>query len=240
MESRIENLKVKIFADGADLSGMIEMANKPYISGLTTNPTLMKKAGIRNYEQFAKEVLKEIRHKPISFEVFSDDIEMMKKQGEIIASWGANVYVKVPITNTQGKSTDSVVKFLADSGVKVNVTALMTEDQVEDVLGVLNPNVESYISVFAGRIADTGRNPIPIMKKSLQILATQQKAELIWASPRELLNLFQADEIGCHIITATNDILKKIEIIGKDLKEYSLETVQMFYNDAKSSNFSID
>jgi transaldolase len=233
------SLKVKLFADGADLSGMIEMAEKPYISGLTTNPTLMKKAGITNYEEFAKRVLSEIKFLPISFEVFSDDIESMKKQGEKIASWGDNVFVKIPVTNTQGESTKPVISFLTKIGVKVNVTALMTTNQVENILDALNPDVESYISVFAGRIADTGRNPVPIMEKSIQILSQNKNAELIWASPRELLNIFQADEIGCHIITATNDILQKLNLQGKNLEEYSLETVQMFHRDAQISGFSI-
>lgn len=233
------SLKVKLFADGADLSGMMEMAEKPFISGLTTNPTLMKKAGISNYEEFAKRVLSEIKTLPISFEVFSDDIESMKKQGEKIASWGDNVFVKIPITNTQGVSTKPVISFLTKMGVKVNVTAIMTDKQVEQILDALNPNVESFISVFAGRIADTGRNPIPIMEKSLQILSENRNSELIWASPRELLNIFQADEIGCHIITATNDILQKLNLHGKDLEEYSLETVQMFHRDAQTSGFSI-
>jgi len=233
------SLKVKLFADGADLSGMIEMAEKPYISGLTTNPTLMKKAGITNYEEFAKRVLSEIKILPISFEVFSDDIESMKKQGEKIASWGDNVFVKIPVTNTQGISTKPVISFLTKMGVKVNVTALMTDNQVENIIDALNPNVESYISIFAGRIADTGRNPVPIMEKSIQILSQNKNAELIWASPRELLNIFQADEIGCHIITATNDILQKLNLQGKNLEEYSLETVQMFHRDAQISGFSI-
>jgi transaldolase len=239
MESKVKMLTVKIFADGADLPGMIEMANKPYISGLTTNPTLMKKVGITDYEKFAKAVLAEIKDIPISFEVFSDEVESMKRQGEKIASWGENVYVKVPITNSQGESTKSVIAHLAGKGVKVNVTALMTDVQVIEVVDALNPNVESYVSVFAGRIADTGRNPIPIMKRSLDALSENAKAELIWASPRELLNIFQADEIGCHIITATNDILGKIDLVDKDLTDYSLETVQMFYRDAQTSGFSL-
>jgi transaldolase len=239
MESKVKMLAVKIFADGADLPGMIEMANKPYISGLTTNPTLMKKVGITDYEKFAKAVLAEIKDIPISFEVFSDEVESMKRQGEKIASWGENVYVKVPITNSQGESTKSVIAHLAGKGVKVNVTALMTDVQVIEVVDALNPNVESYVSVFAGRIADTGRNPIPIMKRSLDALSENAKAELIWASPRELLNIFQADEIGCHIITATNDILGKIDLVDKDLTDYSLETVQMFYRDAQTSGFSL-
>jgi transaldolase len=234
-----ELLKTKLFADGADLTGMIEMASKPFIAGLTTNPTLMKKAGVTNYTKFAQEVLREIKDKPISFEVFSDDLDEMKKQGEIIASWGQNVFVKIPVTNTVGNSTKSVIKFLTGQGVKVNVTALMTSNQVADVANVLNPQVKSYVSVFAGRIADTGRDPLPIMQRSLEILSKSQNSQLIWASPREILNVFQANEIGCDIITATNDILSKLELIGKNLDLYSLETVQMFYNDARSSGFQI-
>jgi transaldolase len=232
-----DSLKVKLFADGADIAGMVEMANKPFISGLTTNPTLMKKAGISDYVKFAKEVLAEIKTKPISFEVFSDEIDEMKIQGEKIASWGDNVYVKVPITNARGESTNSVVEYLANNGVKVNVTALMTNEQVKSVLESLNPNVASCVSVFAGRIADTGRDPVPIMRHCVNTLSTNGSAELIWASPRELLNVFQAENVGCQIITATNDILAKLEIVGKDLSKYSLETVQMFYQDAKASGF---
>ena len=234
-----ELLKTTLFADGADLTGMIEMASKPFIAGLTTNPTLMKKAGVTNYTKFAQEVLREIKDKPISFEVFSDDLDEMKKQGEIIASWGQNVFVKIPVTNTVGDSTKSVIKFLTGQGVKVNVTALMTSNQVADVANVLNPQVKSYVSVFAGRIADTGRDPLPIMQRSLEILSKSPNSQLIWASPREILNVFQANEIGCDIITATNDILSKLELIGKNLDLYSLETVQMFYNDARSSGFQI-
>jgi len=234
-----ESLKVKLFADGADLAGMIEMASKPFISGLTTNPTLMKKAGITNYTKFAKDVLGEIQDKPISFEVFSDELEEMKVQGEKIASWADNVYVKVPITNTRGESTKPVVKHLAGNGVKVNVTAIMTNAQVLHISESLNPSVESYVSVFAGRIADTGINPLPIMQQSLASISQNKKAELIWASPRELLNVFQANEIGCHIITATNDILKKLDFVGYDLETYSLDTVKMFYTDARASDFKI-
>ena len=237
MEPDKESLKVKLFADGADLVGMIEMSQKPYISGLTTNPTLMKKAGVTNYTKFAKEILKEVQVKPISFEVFSDEIEEMKVQGEKIASWGDNVYVKVPITNTRGESTESAIKFLAANGVKVNVTAVMTNNQVKKISQVLNPDYESCVSVFAGRIADTGRDPLPIMKESLMTLSKNPKTELIWASPRELLNVIQANDIGCHIITATNEILKKIELLGKNLEEYSLETVKMFYEDGKSAGY---
>jgi len=234
-----ESLKVKLFADGADLAGMIEMASKPFISGLTTNPTLMKKAGITDYTKFAKEVLAKVKEKPISFEVFSDELEEMKVQGEKIASWANNVYVKVPITNTRGESTGPVIKYLTGKGVKLNVTAIMTNVQVEQIMESLNPNVESYVSVFAGRIADTGLDPLPIMRESLVSISRNKKAELIWASPRELLNVFQANEIGCQIITATNDILKKLDLVGYDLVKYSLDTVKMFYNDAKSSGFNI-
>jgi transaldolase len=234
-----ESLKIKIFADGANLEDMIEMARKPFISGLTTNPTLMRKAGVLDYMVFAKDVLREIQNKPISFEVFSDELEEMKTQGEKIASLGDNVYVKVPITNSEGKSTKEVIKFLVSNGVKVNVTALMTKEQTKQVAEVLNPNLESYVSVFAGRIADTGRDPLPIMKKCLEVLESTSRCELIWASPRELLNVFQADAIGCHIITATNDILKKMDLIGYDLSVYSLETVKMFYKDAIAAGYKI-
>jgi transaldolase len=239
MELDRDSLRIKLFADGADLAGMIEMASKPYIAGLTTNPTLMNKAGISDYVKFAKEVIKEIPNKPISFEVFSDNLDEMQSQGQKIASWGENVFVKIPVTNTLGVSTAPVVRHLTNSGVKVNVTALMSIKQVQSTMEALNPKYESYISVFAGRIADTGRDPVPAMKESLEIMKLNQNTELIWASPRELLNVFQANEIGCHIITATNDILKKLELVGKDLDVYSLETVKMFYEDAVKSKFSI-
>ena len=239
MEPSKESLKVKLFADGADLEGMIEMASKPFISGLTTNPTLMKKAGITDYVKFAKQVLREITVKPISFEVFSDEIEEMKIQGEKIASWGENVYVKIPITNTKGQSTREVIEYLVQRGGKVNVTALMTSQQVAQVMSSLDPRVPSCVSVFAGRIADTGRDPIEIMEVSLRHLSRNQNAELIWASPRELLNVFQADKIGCHIITATSDILKKLDLIGLSLEDYSLETVRMFHDDAKLAGYHI-
>lgn len=240
MEPNRESLRIKLFADGADMAGMIEMASKPYISGLTTNPTLMKKAGITNYVEFARNVLHEIQDKPISFEVFSDDLKVMIKQGERIASWGENVFVKVPITNTIGQSTTSVISHLSGLGIKVNVTAIMTVEQVISVVGALNPAVESYISVFAGRIADTGMDPLPIMRSCLKELECLPSAELIWASPRELLNLVQADSIGCHIITATNDILKKLSLVGYDLTTYSLDTVKMFHEDALKAGYSID
>jgi transaldolase len=232
-------LRIKLFADGADLTGMLEMASKPYIQGLTTNPTLMRKAGISNYVSFAKSVLKEITVKPISFEVFSDDLEVMKIQAQKIASWGENVYVKIPVTNSHGQFTKPVIEYLVQRGIKINVTALMTIKQVSEVADILNFEVPSYVSVFAGRIADTGRDPLPIMKKCLSVLEPNKTAELIWASPRELLNVVQADSIGCHVITATNDILAKLELLGKDLADYSLETVQMFHKDAMASSFEI-
>ena len=239
MEPGRESFSIKIFADGADFDGMLEMAGKPFISGLTTNPTLMRRAGIVDYVKFAKDVLREIQDKPISFEVFSDELNEMKTQGAKIATFGDNVYVKVPITNSQGRSTNEVIEFLVNEGVKVNVTALMTQKQCRQVVEALDSNVPSFVSVFAGRIADTGRDPLPIMEQCLDVLSLNRKSELIWASPRELLNVFQADEIGCHIITATNDILKKMDLIGHDLDAYSLETVKMFYRDANAAGYKI-
>ncbi|OGI95632.1 transaldolase [Candidatus Nomurabacteria bacterium RIFCSPLOWO2_01_FULL_42_17] len=236
----VNDLKVKIFADGADKAGMLEMYNKTYIKGLTTNPTLMNKAGIRDYDVFAKDILSIIKDKPISFEVFSDDFDEMENQALKIASWGDNIYVKIPITNTKQESSCPLIKRLVSKNVKLNVTAIMTLAQVHDVLAVLSPDVPSYISVFAGRIADTGHDPVPLMREAVRLLTTNPKAELIWASPRELLNIFQADEIGCHIITVTNDILKKLSHVGYDLNKYSLDTVKMFYNDAQSAGFNID
>lgn len=235
----IDSLKVKIFADGADKNAMLEMYKKPFIQGLTTNPTLMNKAGIRDYRDFCKDILLSIKDKPLSFEVFSDDFKEMYRQAIEIASWGDNVYVKIPITNTKKEGCYTLVKELAEQNVKVNVTAMMTLDQVSKVIGVLNPNVPSYISIFAGRIADTGRDPLPIMMSALEIMESNSKSELIWASPRELLNIFQADEIGCHVITVTSDILKKLSLVGYDLDTYSLDTVKMFYNDAVVAGFRI-
>ena len=236
---RVEKLKVQIFADGADKTGMLEMYNKSFIKGLTTNPTLMKKAGIKDYEAFAKDILNDVKDKSISFEVFSDDLDEMEKQALKIATWGDNVYVKIPVTNTKGVPTYSLIKKLADKGVKVNVTAIMTLEQVRDVVLSLNQNVPSYVSVFAGRIADTGVDPVPLMSAAVQITSMNSKAEVIWASPRELLNIFQADEIGCQIITVTNDILKKLELVDYNLSSYSLDTVKMFYNDANQAGYSI-
>lgn len=235
----ISQLKIKIFADGADLNNMIEMNNKNYIKGLTTNPTLMKKAGIYDYVKFANEVLAHVQEKPVSFEVFSDDIEDIKRQGKIISSWGKNVYVKIPISTTNGNSTIRAIDYLVNLGVKINVTALMTCAQVYQVSQVLNPNIPSYVSVFAGRIADTGVDPIDTMVESIDILKQNINAELIWASPREILNVIQADKIGCHVITATTEILNKIPLLGYNLNEYSLDTVKMFRKDALESGFVI-
>jgi transaldolase len=234
-----ETLKVKIFSDGADKVSMLEMYSKPYIKGLTTNPTLMKKTGITDYRAFCQDVLTSIKDKPISFEVFSDDFSEMERQAMEIASWGDNVYVKIPITNTKQETCYALVKKLAKKEVKVNVTALMTLTQVRDVVAVLNPEIPSYVSIFAGRIADTGRDPVPVMAKAVEILKIAPAAELIWASPRELLNIFQADEIGCQVITVTNDIIKKLPLIGYDLDEFSLDTVKMFYNDAVTAGFRL-
>ena len=235
----VEQLKVKIFADGADKDGMLEMYAKPFVKGLTTNPTLMKKAGITDYRAFCKEILTSIKDKPLSFEVFSDDFSEMERQALEIASWGENVYVKIPVTNTKQETCYALVKKLAAQKVKLNVTALMTLTQVRDVVASLDPNVPSYVSVFAGRVADTGFDPVPMMAKSVEILKAAPASELIWASPRELLNIFQADEIGCHVITVTNDILKKLSLVGYDLDEYSLDTVKMFYKDAVEAGFKL-
>jgi transaldolase len=235
----LASLKVKIFADGADLGGILEMAAKPYIAGCTTNPTLMRKAGISNYEAFAKDVLAHVTDRPISFEVFSDEFDEMERQAKKISAWGSNVYVKLPITNTRRESTVPLVRRLAPSGIKLNVTALMTLEQVEDVADALAPGVPAYVSLFAGRIADTGRDPLPAIRESVALLKSKPQAELIWASPRELLNVFQADQAGCHIITATNDILNKLASVGKDLDAFSLETVKMFHGDAAAAGFQL-
>jgi transaldolase len=239
MINSLQDMKVHLFADGADLQTMIEMAKKPFIKGLTTNPTLMRKAGINDYKLFAKEVITAIQNKPISFEVFSDEADEMISQGLEIASWGKNVNVKIPITNSSGQCTKSVIKELSAEGVAINVTALLTTDQVKTVVDSVDESSNVFISVFAGRIADTGRDPIPLMKEALEIMNEKPKAKLIWASPRELLNVIQANDIGCHIITATSDILKKLELIGKDLSEYSLDTVRMFHDDALASGYKI-
>jgi transaldolase len=234
----LDNLRVKLFADGANLQQIQELNRNSLIKGFTTNPTLMRVAGVTDFEEFARQILGYV-NKPISFEVFSDELAGMTSQALKIASWGQNVYVKVPIMNTRGESTKSVIERLVNEKIKVNVTAIMDCSQVEEVIDVLDPNVASYISVFAGRIADTGRDPLPILERSLEIMSVNPSAELIWASPRELLNVFQADQVGCHIITATGEILAKTKIVGKDLLEYSKETVEMFRKDAIASNFRI-
>ena len=232
-------LKVKLFADGADIAGIKEMVANPDIKGFTTNPTLMRKAGITDYKAFALDVLKVAPDRPVSFEVFADDFPTMEKQALEIASWGKNVNVKIPVTNTKGEFCGALVKRLSEGGVQLNITAVMTLDQVQRITDQLAPQTPAIVSVFAGRIADTGRDPLPIMAESIRILKAKPKAELIWASPRELLNIFQADQVGCHIITATNDILKKLSLVDKDLDKYSLETVEMFYKDATAAGFSI-
>jgi transaldolase len=236
---KVQDLQVKIFADGADKAGMLEMYTKTYVKGLTTNPTLMNKVGITDYRAFCKDILTHIKDKPLSFEVFSDDFAEMERQALEIASWGNNVYVKIPVTNTKKETCYTLVKKLAAQKVKLNVTALMTLGQVRDVVAVLNPTVPSYVSVFAGRIADTGRDPVPLMAAAVELLKVAPAAELIWASPRELLNIFQADEIGCQVITVTNDIIKKLSLVGYDLDEYSLDTVKMFYKDAVAAGFKL-
>lgn len=236
----IQTLKTKLFADGANKSGMLEMYRNPIIKGFTTNPTLMRKAGITDYKAFALDILSIIKDKPISFEVFSDDFDEMHQQAQEIARWGKNVFVKIPVTNTKGQSACPLIKHLAKAEIKQNVTALMTQNQVQEVTNALSQGPSSYVSVFAGRIADTGRDPMDIMKASVEYLSPYPQLELIWASPRELFNVFQADQIGCHIITATNDILKKWELVGKNLQEYSLETVKMFYDDATKAGFKLE
>jgi len=234
-----DDFKIKIFADGADASGMKEMYNAGYVSGFTTNPSLMKKAGIKDYEAFALQILSEITDLPISFEVFSDDLETMEKEARKIGSWANNVYIKIPVTNTKGESTTNLIKKLSAEGLKLNVTAILTLEQVEQVVGALSAGVGAYVSVFAGRIADTGIDPMPVMRKAALICRRVDGASILWASTRELLNIFQAQECGVDIITVTNDILKKLPLVGKDLSKLSLETVQMFYNDAQSLGYKI-
>jgi len=237
--SSAPKIKVKLFADGADLTGIKEMASNPAIKGFTTNPTLMRKAGVTDYKGFASQVLQIVGGRPISFEVFADEFGEMERQAHEIASWGKNIYVKIPVTNTKSEFCGPLVQRLSRAGVQLNVTALMTVDQVRRVTDRLAPDTPAIISVFAGRIADTGRDPIPIMAEAVKVMKARPRAELIWASPRELLNIVQAGQVGCHIITATNDILKKLSLVGKDLDAYSLETVEMFHKDAKAAGYSI-
>jgi transaldolase len=240
MDIKVTQLNTKLFADGADKKGMVEMYKNPLIQGFTTNPTLMRKAGINDYRSFALDILETIHDRSISFEVFSDDFDEMRVQALEIASWGENVYVKIPVTNTLGESSTPLIRELAAAGVKQNITALMTLQQTIEVTAALAKGPSAYVSIFAGRIADTGIDPLPIMSAAMAILASHSQLELIWASPRELFNVFQASSIGCHIITATNDILKKLELVGKDLTEYSLDTVKMFRKDAVEAGFSLE
>lgn len=230
---------IKIFADGADYNEMIKLNNSNFIKGLTTNPSLMKKNKVKNYEEFAKKVLKKVKKKPISFEVFSDDLEEMKRQAEKINSWGKNVYVKIPITNTKNINTFKVIKYLSDKNIKLNITAIMTINQVKKVLKYLNPKTPSYISIFAGRIADTGRDPSPVMIKALKLMKKYKKSELIWASTREVYNILQASKINCHIITVTTDVINKFPLYKYNLNKYSLDTVINFRQDALKSNYRI-
>ena len=235
----LKELRVKLFADGADIDVIKQMAANPMIKGFTTNPTLMRQAGVTDYVAFAREVLKIVPDRPISFEVFSDDFQEMEQQAQEIASWGSNVFVKIPITNTHGESAISLIKRLGQENIQLNVTAILTDRQVAEVAEALDSNVPAFVSVFAGRIADTGLDPMLIMKRSLELLEKKPLAELIWASPRELLNVFQADAIGCHVLTATPNVLGKLSLVGKDLTSYSLETVEMFRQDALKAGFSI-
>ena len=230
---------MKIFADGADLDGILSLAKDPRIVGFTTNPTLMWKAGLTDYQDFARRLLERITTHPISFEVFADDAHEMRRQARLINSWGDNVYVKIPVTTTSGESMAPLVRELSEAGVKVNVTALFTTAQVELIAAAVSEGAPSYVSVFAGRVADAGIDPVPIMAKAVDVLADAPRAELIWASPREILNVVQADQVGCHIITLTHDLLEKLDSLGKDLDQFSLETVQMFHRDATSAGFTL-
>jgi transaldolase len=237
--SRLDGLRVKLFADGADLDGIARMAANPLIKGFTTNPTLMRKAGVADYEIFARHVLATVPDRPVSLEVFADDAAGMIEQARTIATWGPNVNVKIPVTNTQGKFSGPVIQALSAAGVMVNVTAVLTVDQVRRIVPCLAAQTPAIISVFAGRVADTGVDPVPLMQEAKVVLAARPRAELLWASPRELLNIFQADAVGCDIITATNDVLGKLGLVGKDLDEYSLETVRMFFGDAVAAGYKI-
>jgi len=239
LDTRLDALDIEVFADGADIGSIRALATDPLIAGFTTNPTLLRKAGIHDYESFGRELLSVIPDRPVSFEVFADDPLGIEEQALKLSSWGPNVYVKIPVTTTDGVSTTPSVRRLADAGVQLNVTALMTEQQVAQVVPALADGPACNISVFAGRLADTGRDPVPVMRRCLQHLDGHDHIKLIWASPRELLNLFQADAIGCHIITMTHDLLAKLPGVGKDLDQFSLETVQMFFDDASTSGYSL-
>jgi transaldolase len=232
-------LKIKLFSDGADLAAIRTMAANPRIQGFTTNPTLMRKAGVTDYAAFAKEAIQIVGNRSISFEVFSDDFAAMEREARIIASWGGNTYVKIPVTNTQGEMATPLIRKLSHENIRLNVTAILTNEQVRAVADALAAETPSIVSVFAGRIADTGVDPIPMMSEAVKLLKAWPRAELLWASPRELLNVFHADQCGCHIITATPDVLAKLSLVGKDLTAYSLDTVKMFYNDGKAAGFRL-
>lgn len=235
----MKNLNIEIYADGADINQMKEAYKTGKVTGFTTNPSLMKKAGVKDYKTFANEVVQEFPGTSVSFEVFGDDFEVMKQEAEVLSALGNNVYVKIPISNSKGESSVPLIKELSAKGIKLNVTAIFTVEQVEEVVEVLHPNTNNIISVFAGRIADTGVDPIPLMEESKEICDTKTGTQLLWASPREVLNIIQADEVGADIITCTPDLINKMENLGKDLKEYSLETVQMFLRDSQNLGFSI-
>jgi len=237
--SALSSLKVKIYADGADLDGIRRLAALPYIAGFTTNPTLMRKSGIDDYERFARELLAIVTDRPVSLEVFADEPAEMVRQGKKIAGWGRNVNVKIPVTDTAGKLTAGVIRELSASGATVNVTAMMTSRQVAQVLGCIAPGAAAFVSLFAGRVADTGVDPEPVMREAMGLLAGRPEVKLIWASPREVLNIFQADRVGCDIITVAHDLLAKLGALGKDLDQFSLETVRMFRDDAVKTGFSI-
>jgi transaldolase len=235
----ISELTVKIFGDGADLAGIQALSQKPFIKGFTTNPTLMRKAGVRDYQEFALQVLKLIPDRPVSFEVLADDADTMESQARHIATWGPNVYVKIPVTNTRREPMYQLIRRLSHDGIQINATALLTLEQVREATKALRGGAPSNVSIFAGRIADTGRDPVPVMTEAVAILRDNPRSELIWASPRELLNIYHADQCGCHIITVTNDILQKLHLVGKDLNDYSLETVKMFYDDGVKSGYVV-
>jgi transaldolase len=235
----LDQLKVRIFADGADKKGMLEVYRHPHIKGFTTNPTLMRKAGLTDYEAFAKDILSVIPDRSISFEVFADDFAEMERQARRITPWGKHVSVKIPISNTMRESSIPLIRKLSQGGIALNVTAMFTLQQVQDVVDAVKGGAPCFVSVFAGRIADTGRDPVPLMAEAVKRLQEAPNTELIWASPRELLNIFQADDIGCHVITVTNDILKKLSLVGKDMDDYSLETVKMFYDDGQAAKYRL-
>ena len=235
----LRQLRVQVFADGADRAGIEALASNPVIRGFTTNPTLMRASDVADYEGFAREVLPLVGDRPISFEVFADDFDEMIRQGRRIATWGEQVFVKIPVTDTQGRPTSQVLRTLSSEGIQLNVTAMTTPEQVERVVDCLDPSARHFVSLFAGRIADTGRDPLPLIRRCLEVLRPRPEVRLIWASPREILNVIQADEVGCHVITVTHDLLKKLPLLGKDLDEYSLETVRMFHRDAVSAGFQL-